>query len=258
VLPAWCRSLSLILADNLPWSQVFAITAAFMLPGLIKTLSVSEPARSRRCRAPCARRWWSPSTNSSRGARGLGAAGAGLHLPLQAGDSLCTALATPFYWTWLFQERDRRDRQERRAVAGGDRAHAGGLWMVRLASTAPCGCSAWCSWRPSSASPGWLAGAAPSDPARLSALALVIGFEALGVGLGTAAFVATSHAPPPSYTATQLALFHQPGGGAATFINASAGWFDALGWFDFFLMCAVAGGAGHAAPVRCALERRHG
>ena len=37
-------SLSLILADRLPWPWVFAITALFMLPGLLLTLAVSEPA----------------------------------------------------------------------------------------------------------------------------------------------------------------------------------------------------------------------
>lgn len=36
-------SLALILADHLPWSQVFLITAAFMVPGLLMTLSVREP-----------------------------------------------------------------------------------------------------------------------------------------------------------------------------------------------------------------------
>ena len=37
-------SLSLILADHLPWSSVFFITALFMLPGIAMTLFVSEPA----------------------------------------------------------------------------------------------------------------------------------------------------------------------------------------------------------------------
>ncbi len=132
-----------------------------------------------------------------------------------SGDSLCTALATPSTWTWLFQERDRRDRQERRAVPAVIARHAGravdgavginrALWLfgvVQLASIFGL--------------PGWLAGAAPSDPRRLSALALVIGFEALGVGLGTAAFVATSHAPPPVLHGHAAGVVHQPGGGAA-------------------------------------------
>jgi PAT family beta-lactamase induction signal transducer AmpG len=36
-------SLALILADRMPWSSVFAITALFLLPGLVMTLVVREP-----------------------------------------------------------------------------------------------------------------------------------------------------------------------------------------------------------------------
>jgi PAT family beta-lactamase induction signal transducer AmpG len=39
-------SLSLILADHLPWHWVFPITALFMLPGLMLTLMCKEPASS--------------------------------------------------------------------------------------------------------------------------------------------------------------------------------------------------------------------
>jgi PAT family beta-lactamase induction signal transducer AmpG len=41
-------SLSLILADNLPWSQVFWITSAFMGVGVLLSLSVREPIRETR------------------------------------------------------------------------------------------------------------------------------------------------------------------------------------------------------------------
>ena len=72
-------------------------------------------------------------------------------------------------------------------------------------------------------------------------LAAVIGLEALGVGLGTTAFVAymarTTH---PAYTATQLALFTSLMAVPRTFINASAGWLvEYFGWFDFFMLCGV-------------------
>jgi MFS transporter, PAT family, beta-lactamase induction signal transducer AmpG len=82
-------------------------------------------------------------------------------------------------------------------------------------------------------------GAAPSTPERLLILGGVIGVEAFGVGLGTAAFVAyiarTTH---PAYTATQLALFTSLAAVPRTFVNASAGWLVvSLGWFDFFLLC---------------------
>ena len=36
-------ALSLVLADVLPWSSVFMITALFMLPGILMTLVVNEP-----------------------------------------------------------------------------------------------------------------------------------------------------------------------------------------------------------------------
>ena len=34
------------LADHLPWFQVFVVTALFMLPGLVMTLTVCEPGRA--------------------------------------------------------------------------------------------------------------------------------------------------------------------------------------------------------------------
>jgi PAT family beta-lactamase induction signal transducer AmpG len=73
------------------------------------------------------------------------------------------------------------------------------------------------------------------------ALAAVIGVEALGVGLGTAAFVAfiarTTH---PAYTATQFALFSSLAAVPRTVVNASAGWLvENLGWFQFFLLCTL-------------------
>ena len=41
-------SLALVLADNLPWSQVFWITAAFMGVGVVMSLSIKEPVREHR------------------------------------------------------------------------------------------------------------------------------------------------------------------------------------------------------------------
>ena len=75
---------------------------------------------------------------------------------------------------------------------------------------------------------------------RLS-LAFVIGLEALGVGLGTAAFVAyIARSTHPAYTATQMALFTSLAAVPRTFINASAGWLvESLGWLDFFWLCSL-------------------
>ena len=74
---------------------------------------------------------------------------------------------------------------------------------------------------------------------QLATLAAVIGVEALGVGLGTAAFVAfIARATHPLYTATQFALFSSLAAVPRAFINSSAGWLvEQLGWVAFFLLC---------------------
>ena len=72
-------------------------------------------------------------------------------------------------------------------------------------------------------------------------LAIVISLEALGMGLGTAAFVAfiarTTH---PAYTATQFALFTSLMAVPRTFANAATGWLvEMMGWTGFFLLRAL-------------------
>ena len=78
-------------------------------------------------------------------------------------------------------------------------------------------------------------------PIELVVLAVVIGFEALGVGLGTAAFVAyIARTTNPAYTATQFALFTSLAAVPRTFVNATTGWLvESLGWLSFFLLCAA-------------------
>ena len=83
----------------------------------------------------------------------------------------------------------------------------------------------------------------------------MIGFEALGVGLATAAFIAyIARATDPRYTATQFALFTQPRPWfLAPLINATTGWIvEQTGWFDFFLLCVVLGLPGMALLLRVA------
>jgi len=69
----------------------------------------------------------------------------------------------------------------------------------------------------------------------------VIGLEALGVGLGTVAFVAfIARSTHPAYTATQFALFTSLMAIPRTFANAATGWLvEGMGWTGFFLLCAV-------------------
>ena len=160
------------------------------------------------------------------------------------GDSLCTALATPFYLDMGFAKSEiglvAKHAGLWPAVIGG---LLGGLWMVRLGInralwlfgvvqlTSIFG-FAWLAWLGRNEAVG---------AAQLMQLALVIGFEALGVGLGTAAFVAfIARATNPLYTATQYALFSSLAAVPRTLFNSAAGYLvDQMGWFAFFLLCAA-------------------
>ena len=82
----------------------------------------------------------------------------------------------------------------------------------------------------------WLAGFGRFDTITLTEqmmLAGVIGAEAVGVGLGTAAFVSyMARETNPAFTATQLALF--------TSLNATTGYLiEWLGYVHFFWLCFI-------------------
>lgn len=237
-------SLSLVLADIMPWNMVFIITALFMLPGIAMTLMVQEPHRA-------------TPPKSLRDAvvepfrefinrQGWGSALLILAFLLfyKLGDSMCTALATPFYLDMGFSKTDigliAKNAGLWPSVIGG---LLGGLWMVKIGINRAL----------------WLFGvvqllaifgfawlASIGHHAEIGALertqlAIVIGLEAFGVGVGTAAFVAfiarTTH---PAYTATQFALFTSLMAIPRTFANAATGWLvEMMGWTGFFLLCAL-------------------
>ncbi len=85
-------------------------------------------------------------------------------------------------------------------------------------------------------------------------LAVVIAFEALGVGLGTVAYVAfIARATNPRFTATQFALFTSLSAVPRTVVNATTGWIVAqTGWFNFFLICTLLAAPGMALLLRVA------
>lgn len=238
-------SLSLILADHLPWLQVFAVTALFMLPGMAMTLLVREPAAARAAPKTLREAVVEPFHEfiSRKGWREALYVLAFVFL-YKLGDSMCTALATPFYLEMGFSKSDiglvAKHAGLWPSVIGG---LLGGLWMVRLGINRALWVFgvvqlvailgfAWLAWLGPQASIG--------ANERVT-LAIVIGIEALGVGLGTAAFVAfIARATHPAYTATQFALFTSLMAVPRTFINATTGWLvGQMGWFNFFLLCTV-------------------
>ncbi len=237
-------SLSLILADHLPWATVFAITAAFVLPGMLMVLKVREPALAAPAPLSLRQAVQEPFQEFIRRAGWQEAALILAFIFLyKLGDSMCTALATPFYLDMGFSKSDiglvAKHAGLWPAVIGG---LLGGLWMVRLGINRALWLFGVVQWLAIFGF-AWLAwlGSAPVSPARLWQLALVIAVEALGVGLGTAAFVAfIARATHPLYTATQFALFTSLAAVPRTFANAATGWLvEQLGWTLFFMLCAV-------------------
>ncbi len=232
-------ALSLILADHLPWQSVFAITALFMLPGLAATLLVREPALAHPAPRTLADAIVLPFREF------ITRHGVGEALLILAfiflyklGDSMATALATPFYLDIGFTKSEigliAKNAALWPSVIGG---LLGGLWMVKIGINR----ALWLFGLVQLASIlgfAWLAYV--HQPDRIL-LALVISVEALGVGLGTAAFVAfIARTTDPRYTATQFALFTSLAVVPRSVVNASTGWIvEAIGWFDFYLVCTV-------------------
>jgi PAT family beta-lactamase induction signal transducer AmpG len=232
-------ALALVLADHFPWQTVFVVTALFMLPGIINTLLVSEPALARP--APrtlteavvepfhefISRAGWQPAL---------------LILAFiffyKLGDSMATALATPFYLDMGFSKSEigliAKNAGLWSSVVGG---LLGGLWMLKIGINR----ALWLFGAVQVVSIlgfAWLAYV--HEPDRLL-LAAVIAFEALGVGLGTAAFTAfIARTTDRRYTATQFALFTSLASVPRALVNATTGWLvEQTGWFAFFLLCTL-------------------
>ncbi len=229
-------ALSLILADLMAWQAVFWITAAFMLPGLICTFLIKEPAV-----------YGAPPKNIrdavvlpfrefiARGGWGNALWILAFIFLYKLGDSMATALATKFYLDLGFSMTQigaiAKTTGFWASIVGG---LVGGIWIVQLGINR----GLWIFGVVQAVAIlgfAWLAQAG----ANALVLAGVIGFEAFGVGLGTAAFVAYIAATTdPRYTATQFALFTSLSAVPRTFINSSVGFIVAeTGWFAFFIVC---------------------
>lgn len=231
-------ALSLILADMMSWSGVFWITAAFMLPGLICTLVIREPEIHGVPPKTIREAVVLPFTEF------IGRAGWKSALFIlsfiflyKLGDSLATALATKFYLDLGFTMTQigviAKTTGFWASLIGG---LLGGIWIIGLGINRAL----------------WIFGAVQAlailgfswmalEGANPMLLAAVIGFEAFGVSLGTAAFVAyIATTTDERYTATQFALFTSLAAVPRTFINASAGYIvDQTGWFMFFNLCFI-------------------
>lgn len=229
-------SLSLILADHITWQSVFFITALFMLPGIFMTIVVKEPplklGRPKTLRAAVVEPFHEFINRNGLKTALLILAFIFLY---KLGDSMATALATPFYLDMGFSKTEigliAKNAGLWPSVIGG---LLGGVWMFKLGINR----ALWVFGVVQMVAILGFAYLATVGHSLLW-LGIVIGIEAFGVGLGTAAFVAyiaqTTH---PLYTATQFALFTSLAAVPRTFVNAATGYMvENLGWFKFFILC---------------------
>jgi PAT family beta-lactamase induction signal transducer AmpG len=235
LLPA---ALSLILADSLGWNIVFMITGTYMLIGVGLSLAISEaiatPKAPRTLREAVVEPFREFITR-------VNWSGALLILSFmflyKLGDSMATALSTPFYIDLGFSLTEigvvAKNAALWPAIVGG---LAGGLLMIKIGINRAL----------------WLFGVVQLITIlgfallayvgnNIWVLVLVIGMEYLGVGLGTAAFTAyIAQTTNPAYAATQFALFTAIAVVPRTISSAVSGLIvEQVGWFQFFLLCTV-------------------
>lgn len=254
--------LSLILSDSLPWVLVFPLTALFMLPGIIASLVVREPATEHLPRT-LLESVVQPFAEFVRRKGVLGALGVIAFIFLyKFGDNMATAQATPFYIDMGYTKTQigmvNKVVGLWSMVLGGI---VGGILMLKIGINK----ALWLFgigqivtilgyvliahvWKHPDFIPGilnWLgthgiySGSVEFAFPSVFLLSLVVGAEALGAGLGTACFVAyMCRETNRAYVATQLALFTALSAIPRTVCVAFTGYaIKWAGWENFFIIC---------------------
>ncbi len=238
--------LSLFLADHYPWQTVFLITAAFMLPCLFVTLFAREPQSTPIDKSkPFYMAFVDPFKEFCSRKGVWGAVGLILFIFLyKLGDSLATSLQTKFILDMGFNKSHIAAVVKTTSlwcsIGGGI---IGGVAMLKLGVNRAL----------------WIFGSvqlitilgfaylasfeyfptASIGSAELFKLGIVMAGEYLGVGLGTAAFVAfMARETNPMYTAMQLAIFTSLAALPSKFLGAYTGHLvEAFGYYQFFWIC---------------------
>lgn len=239
--------LSLYLASIYPWQEVFLWTALCMLAGLFMTLFLARepkmPAVDRQ--QPFYMAFWVPLQEFFQRKGTAQAIGFLLFLFLyKFGDSLATTLQTKFIYDMGFSKEDIaivvKSTSLWASVLSG---LAGGVMMLKLGINR----ALWLFGAVQMVTIGgfvWLASFSHFEAihsGELWKLGVVIAAEYIGVGLGTAAFVAfMARETNPLYTATQLALFTSLAALPSKGLGMLAGYIvAAIGYYQFFWLCLL-------------------
>ncbi|TVZ39979.1 PAT family beta-lactamase induction signal transducer AmpG [Alteromonadaceae bacterium 2753L.S.0a.02] len=230
-------SLSLILADHFSWEFVFFVTSLFMLVGIVLTLVIDEPSRDyhphsfKEALVEPVREFF------SRQGVQQGLLVIAFLFFYKLGDNMATALATPFYIDLGFSLSEIGIIAKNAAlwpVIFG--SVIGGLIMIKLGINK----SLWLFGVVQLISILGYAVLANAGANKLL-LALVIGFEYLGVGLGASASVAfIARSSDRRFTAFQFALLTAVAALPRTLANSVTGFIvEAIGWQHFFYFCTA-------------------
>ncbi len=231
-------SLSLILADHLAWTTVFPITALFMLVGIALTFSIRDPKIETEAPSTVREAVVDPFNEffERNGIRSACAVLAFMFL-YKLGDSMAVALQTPFFLDMGYSKTEiglvAKNVGLWASVFGG---LAGGLAMIKIGINR----GLWLFGLVQIVSILGFALLARSSH-NLWLLGGVIGFEYLGVGLGTAAFVAfIARTTCTAHTATQFALLTALASLPRTVASSTSGIIvEAISWESYFYLCAL-------------------
>ena len=231
-------SLAFILADHISWQSVFLIVAVFMFVGIFLTLSIKEINQEMAAPKTLREAVVLPFKDFIN-RKGLKPA---LEILVflflyKLGDSMATALQTPFFIDLGFSKTEIGVVAKTASLIAMTIGLAvGGIVMIKLSINRAL----------------WLFGfvqiisilgfAALAEIGHNSyALAMAMGFEYLGVGLGTAAFTAfIAKTTNPAFAATQFALFTALTALPRTFANATTGVIvEQIGWTNFYFICTL-------------------
>jgi PAT family beta-lactamase induction signal transducer AmpG len=225
----------LIMADHLPWSLVYLIISACMLPCILTTLLAPEPTITSGTPQTLRQAVVDPLVEyfERSGAVWILA----FILLYKIGDTMASAMGMPFYLDMGFSKTEIGAVAKifgTWAIVAG--ALLGGLIMLRLGIKR----SLWIF--------GFLQAISTACFAILAhmgysvpLLCVVIGFENLSSGMGTAAFVAfMASITNKKFTATQYALLTSLMAFPRVLVSAPTGFFAKfLGWEAFFIVCTL-------------------
>jgi PAT family beta-lactamase induction signal transducer AmpG len=231
-------SLALILADNVPWSVSFWVTAGFMGVGIVTTLVIREVSDDKMVPHTLRDAVIGPFKEFiSRDGIGSALAILAFMFLYKLGDNMATALATPFYLDMGYSLSEIGTIAKFAGLGFGiGGGILGGVLMLKLSINR----ALWAFGviqMVTILGYAWLS-TAGHTPAGLFA---VVAAENLGVGLGTIALTAyMARETSKAFTATQFALFSSFIAIPRTFANASTGFLiEGIGYTNFFLLCTA-------------------